>query len=291
MERKRQKATTKSAMSSPPRSTKSGSATAPDIVSRTFDLVTSKAVLPFYILAGGFSFYYGPKACSFPSPRPLEFVVFKLLPLVYLMELVRRRPQTICPVHDHARRYILLGLFVSIIGDALLAYKPDVLMIIWFGTTCIAYVCYTIAFYQYYQEQTNKWAKAVFPLGAVLAASLIYQIREPKLSGLIALYTLFLVVLGYFALSRLETCRTAPAYLGWAGVKLFTLSSYLFALNFLSPSSDSWISDTVIIMAYFLGQLGIALSTYTIPLCPVDEPSNSSPLESDSSASVNLSRG
>ena len=52
------------------------------------------------------------------------------------------------------------------------------------------------------QEQTNKWAKAVFPLGAVLAASLIYQIREPKLSGLIALYTLFLVVLGYFALSR-----------------------------------------------------------------------------------------
>ncbi|GFO30226.1 RNA-directed DNA polymerase from, partial [Plakobranchus ocellatus] len=165
------------------------------IVTRTFDLVTSWGVLPYYILAAWFAFYYGTTAPSVPAPRTLDHVVFKVLPVVYLMGLVRYPPETVCPLHDHAR--------------------------------------------------------------------------------------------------RLEMCRTGPAYLGWAGVKLFILSDFLLALNVLVPTLGRPVSDTVVSWAYYLGQLGVVLSTYTIPQCTSGETSNPSksdvPRRSESSMSAKAS--
>ncbi|GFR60251.1 transmembrane protein 86A [Elysia marginata] len=295
MDKKRQRGASKSGMSSPPRSTKGKQATAPcvpDIVTRTFDLVTSKQVLPFYILAGVFAFHYAPKAVSIECPRPLDYVIFNILPLVYLMQLVRQPYEDFCPYRDHARRYVLLGLALSIIGDGLLAWRPELYLTCWAGASCLAYGCYSIAYYQYYQS--SKWSKLIIPISAILVGSLVYLIRDPQTSGFIVAYALFLTTLGFFALSRLVRCRSGPAYLGWAGVKLFALSNYLFALNLLVPSLGRPVSDTVIVMAYYLGQLGIALSTFTIQLCPTDGPStsgrSSTPRRSDSSASVRRSR-
>ncbi|RUS83636.1 hypothetical protein EGW08_008604 [Elysia chlorotica] len=285
MERKRPKTNTKY---SPPRSTKGerpGTQCVPDIITRTFDLVTSKAVVPFYILAGGYSFVYASKANTAPTPRPPDYVVFAVLPLIYLMELVRHPPQTICPFHDHARRYILLGLIVCCIGDGLMAYNPDVHLVCWFGMTCIGFFFYSIAFFQYYRP--GHWAKFVFPVSLIVTIVLIYMIGELKPACAVLIFSIFLTVLGFFALARLESCRTGPAYLGWAGVKLFALSSLLLALNLLVPSLESPISNTVVTMSYFLAQLGIALSTYTIQLCPASGSSSISPGCCESSASIN----
>lgn len=290
MDKKRSRA------SSPPRSTKAVGPGAgqcvPDIVTRTFDLVTSKEVIPYYVLAALFAFRYSPHCSSTPSPRPVDFVIFNILPLLYLLELVHQPPDFTCPLHDQARKYVRLGLVMSCIGSGMLAWKPDLYVPCWVGSISLAFFFYSIAFFQYYQP--SRWAVSTIPPALLLIGSLIYLIKEPLPSTYVAVYGLFLTILGYFAISRLEACRSGPAYLGWAGVMLFALSGYVFALNQLVPSLGQLVSNTVVDMTHYLAQLGIALSTYTIKLCPMEGPSTSgkgsTPGQTDSSASVHLSR-
>lgn len=183
---------------------------------------------------------------------PWPALVLKLVPVAILIGWVRR-----CAPAGRFRRWVLVGLVLSLVGDLLLAV-PGVDAFVP-GLVCflLAHLAYITAFV----GDTRRIAapQAIAAMG--LAAGVWWFITSESTLGPllvpVTLYTATIGVMLWRALARLALpALGASAWAGAAGAMLFVTSDSLLAVQrFVWPNATLTVA---ILATYWLAQAGIA---------------------------------
>lgn len=196
-------------------------------------------------------------------PEPSWFAIFlKTLPVIYLCALV---VDTILgsklrsvPQYDAS---VLAGLVLSGFGDAALVNAADdkrffILGLLLFA---LAHASYIYAF------GLKPFNIKLFTFFAILGCgihSLIHSgMARNGLAGLGGLYNILIMTMGWRALARQTSTGNQNART-WSvvGAILFVISDFVLGLNkFRAPIPYA---QTIIMVNYYAGQLGIALSVF-----------------------------
>lgn len=195
-------------------------------------------------------------------PEPSWFAIFlKTLPVIYLCALV---VDTILgsklrsvPKYDAS---VLAGLVLSGFGDAALVNADDkrffILGLLLFA---LAHASYIYAF------GLKPFNIKLFTFFAILGCgihSLIHSgMARNGLAGLGGLYNILIMTMGWRALARQTSTGNQNARTWSAvGAILFVISDFVLGLNkFRAPIPYA---QTIIMVNYYAGQLGIALSVF-----------------------------
>jgi len=179
----------------------------------------------------------------------------KPLPLIALLLWMGLAPA------GHYRRWISLGLLLSLSGDLLLEWPAD-LFVFGLGAFLLGHLCFLIA----YLGDSRRPAPLALLGAAAVGLGMFSLLAQNGLGALqipVALYALTISAMLWRALARFGAPGIArrSAWLGAGGALLFVLSDSLIGINrFVSPFAGA---DLAIILSYWLGQLGIAASAHT----------------------------
>lgn len=156
------------------------------------------------------------------------------------------------------RHWITIGLLFSLLGDVLLEW-PANLFVFGLGAFLIAHLAYLVA----YLGDSKRLAPLALLLALAIAGSMFTLLANSGLGDLllpVALYSLTIGSMLWRAVARLgnSDIATSSAWLATGGALLFVLSDSLIGINrFVAPFDGA---HHVIILSYWLGQLGIAAS-------------------------------
>lgn len=158
------------------------------------------------------------------------------------------------------RRWIGLGLLFSLAGDLLLEWPAD-LFVFGLGAFLLGHLCYLVA----YLGDTRRLAPLAL-LAALAASGGMFALLASKPLGPllvpVALYALTIGAMLWRALARLGEpgIERRSAWLAAVGAALFVLSDSLIGINrFVAPFEAA---KFAIMITYWLGQFGIAASTF-----------------------------
>jgi len=178
-------------------------------------------------------------------------VIVKSIPLVCLIVWV------LLTARDRYASLILAGLIFSLAGDVLLEISDD-LFVPGLIAFLVGHLCYIGAFVSATREP--RWLRAVPFAAWVIIAYLVLLPNLKDMAVPVAAYVIVIGVMMWRASARVGAGgRTSPDQ--WAaliGAILFGLSDTVLALDKFNALSIGP-SFTVIVL-YWLGQLGIALS-------------------------------
>ncbi|WP_330115094.1 lysoplasmalogenase [Pseudomonas sp. JS3066] len=175
----------------------------------------------------------------------------KPVPIVALLLWLRRAPA------GPYRRWISIGLLLSLLGDMLLEWPAD-LFVFGLGAFLLAHLAYLCA----YLQQSRRLAPLALLVAAGCGGGIFALLASGGLGALllpVACYAIAISAMLWRALARLgaELDRRS-AVLAAGGAALFVLSDSLIGINrFVSPFDGA---SYFIILSYWLGQLGIAAS-------------------------------
>ena len=200
---------------------------------------------------GGFALFLLGLALDHTPLRLLS----KPLPLIALLLWMRLAPA------GSYRRWITVGLLLSLAGDMLLEWPAD-LFVFGLGAFLLGHLCFLVA----YLGDTRRPALLALAIAAAFGLGMFSLLAQNGLGPLqipVALYALTISAMLWRALARLGVPGIASrsAWLGAGGALLFVLSDSLIGINrFVSPFAGA---DVAIILTYWFGQLGIAASAHT----------------------------
>ena len=199
-------------------------------------------LLPLAVI-GGLTYLLGV-ALELPWLRML----CKPLPILALLAWVSAAPG------GAYRRWIILGLGLSLLGDVLLEWPIGA-----FVPGLCAFLLGHLAYLAAYLGETRRGAPLGLAFAAALGGGLFILLDSHGLGPLrlpIGLYSLVISAMLWRALARLP--GGASARLAAAGALLFVISDSLIGISrFVSPFAGS---GYAIMLSYWLGQFGIAAS-------------------------------
>ncbi|WP_044870590.1 lysoplasmalogenase [Pseudomonas sp. LFM046] len=203
----------------------------------------------------------------------LDWLCFwsKPVPMLALLLWLRAAPS------GPYRRWIVIGLLLSLLGDMLLAWPAD-LFVFGLGAFLLAHLAYLRA----YLLHTRRLAPLALWVAAGCGAAIFALLASGGLGSLllpVGCYALAISTMLWRALARLGMgLDRQSALLAAGGAALFVLSDSLIGINrFVSPFTGA---SYLIILSYWLGQGGIAasamahsnaISSSTIPPAPPQE--------------------
>ncbi|NWB84756.1 lysoplasmalogenase [Pseudomonas gingeri] len=207
--------------------------------------------MPWLILAlmGATAFLYGvsielPMLCLLTKPVPV------LVLLGWLHD---------APVTDY-RRWIGLGLIFSLLGDVLLAWPGD-LFVFGLGAFLVAHLAYLKA----YLGDCRRLAPLPLLLALLIGVGLLGILMSKGLGDLlipVTIYALAISAMLWRALARLGTdVPKRSALLAAAGALTFAFSDSLIGIDRFVVKFAA--APYLIIIAYWLGQWGIAASAFS----------------------------
>ncbi|CAD5109127.1 lysoplasmalogenase [Zestomonas carbonaria] len=207
--------------------------------------------MPWLILAllGGGVFLYGLAA-----ELPLLCLLSKPIPVIALLLWLRGAPA------GTYRRWIVIGLLLSLLGDILLAWPTD-LFVFGLGAFLLAHLAYLAA----YLGDTRRLAPLALSFAAASGAAIFALLASRGLGPLlvpVALYALTISAMLWRALARLGNPLVGrrSAWLAAGGAALFVLSDSLIGIDrFVEPFIGA---HYAIILTYWVGQWGIAASAF-----------------------------
>lgn len=187
----------------------------------------------------------------------LDWLCFisKPVPVIAMLIWLRRAPA------GAYRRWIAIGLALSLLGDMLLAWPAD-LFVFGLGAFLLAHLAYLRA----YLLGTRRLAPLALLMAAGCGAAIFTLLASGGLGALlvpVACYALAISAMLWRALARLShDLDRQSALLAAGGAALFVLSDSLIGINrFVSPFNAA---SYLIILTYWLGQWAIAASVAAI---------------------------
>lgn len=176
----------------------------------------------------------------------------KPLPLMALLLWMRLAPE------GHYRRWISLGLLLSLVGDMLLEWPAD-LFVFGLGAFLLGHLCFLLA----YLADSRRPALLALACAAAFGLGMFGLLAQNGLGPLqlpVALYALTISAMLWRALARLGVpgIASGSAWLGAGGALLFVLSDSLIGINRFVGQFPG--ADVAIILTYWGGQFGIAAS-------------------------------
>ncbi|MND28509.1 YhhN-like protein [compost metagenome] len=183
----------------------------------------------------------------------LDWLCFwsKPLPILALLFWLRGAPA------GPYRRWIAVGLSLSMLGDILLEWPTD-LFVFGLGAFLLAHLAYLRA----YLLASHRLAPLPLLVAAVAGGAIFALLASGGLGSLllpVACYALAISAMLWRALARLGVgLDRQSALLAAGGAVLFVISDSLIGINrFVSPFASA---SYLIILSYWLGQWGIAAS-------------------------------
>ncbi|WP_269531950.1 lysoplasmalogenase [Chitinimonas sp. BJYL2] len=183
------------------------------------------------------------------GPHELEFIS-KLIPVSCMMLWISHQ----------AGRYaklILVGLGLSLLGDALLAWSPSQFIGGLVAFLC-AHVCYVMAF-----VQANRKARIVRLLPILLWLGAIFAVLYPTLGVMAAPVAAYVLVIGamlWRAIALVEQPAERWQLAAAAGALLFGISDSVLAINKFHTEFAA--AGYIVMLTYWAGQWGIARSVF-----------------------------
>ncbi|TFF36793.1 lysoplasmalogenase [Pseudomonas sp. RIT623] len=176
------------------------------------------------------------------SDNALLGLLVKPIPVLALIAWLSTFPAT------PYRRWIMIGLAFSVLGDILLAIPRDLFV---FGLT--AFLCAHLAYLRGYYSLTQRPAYPSLALALLVGASLLGLLASHGLGPLLIPVALYALAIGCM-LWRALACGGLAAL----GACAFVFSDSLIGIDrFVSPFAAA---EYLIILAYWLGQWLIATS-------------------------------
>lgn len=197
------------------------------------------------LAAGGAAGYL----LSLSRPDPLLGLVCKPVPVLCLAAAIGERP-------GRYARLVALGLLLSAIGDALLEGSGSRFFLGGMLAFLLGHLGYAGAFLY---DTRRPAALLALPFAAWMVAVFgVLRHGMGPLAAPVAVYMAAIATMMWRAAARVGHAPAATAWTGVAGAVLFGLSDSLIALNqFHAPIAGV---AYPIILLYWLGQAGIALS-------------------------------
>ncbi len=165
------------------------------------------------------------------------------------------------PASSPTGRLVVAGLVLSAAGDVLLELEPE-RFVAGLVAFLLAHVAYTAAFLAESRASRPLLALPFLAYGATALAILWPGLGDMALP--VTVYVVVICAMMWRAAARIGPRPAARlAWLGLAGAVSFALSDTLIAVNrFFVPVPAA---DHLIILTYWAGQAGIALSVTTAP--------------------------
>ncbi|NWB45477.1 lysoplasmalogenase [Pseudomonas gingeri] len=207
--------------------------------------------MPWLILAlmGAAAFLYGVSI-----ELPMLCLLTKPVPVLVLLGWLHDAPVT------EYRRWIGLGLIFSLLGDVLLAWPGD-LFVFGLGAFLVAHLAYLKA----YLGDCRRLAPLPLLLALLIGAGLLGILMSKGLGELlipVTVYALAISAMLWRALARLGTdVPKRSALLAAAGALTFAFSDSLIGIDRFVVKFAA--APYLIIIAYWLGQWGIAASAFS----------------------------
>lgn len=200
-------------------------------------------------LMGAVTFIYGVSVQA-----TLLCLVVKPLPVLALLGWLHDAPPS-----DY-RRWISLGLIFSLVGDLLLAWPGD-LFVFGLGAFLVAHLAYLKAYLSDCRRPALPALLVAAVAGAVLLGILIAHDLGPLLVPVIV-YGLAISAMLWRALARLGSdVPQRSAVLAAVGAVVFVFSDSVIGISRFVVAFDA--APYLIILSYWLGQWGIAASTFS----------------------------
>ena len=200
-------------------------------------------------LMGAVTFIYGVSVQA-----TLLCLVVKPLPVLALLGWLHDAPPS-----DY-RRWISLGLIFSLVGDLLLAWPGD-LFVFGLGAFLVAHLAYLKAYLSDCRRFVLFALLVAAVAGAVLLGILIAHDLGPLLVPVIV-YGLAISAMLWRALARLGSdVPQRSAVLAAVGAVVFVFSDSVIGISRFVVAFDA--APYLIILSYWLGQWGIAASTFS----------------------------
>lgn len=158
------------------------------------------------------------------------------------------------------RRWISLGLIVSLVGDVLLAWPGD-LFVFGLGAFLLAHLAYLKAYLSDCRQPARLPLALALGVGTALLSLLVSNGLGPLLIPVIV-YGLAISAMLWRALARLGgNVPKRSAWLAAAGALAFVFSDSLIGIDrFVAPFHAA---PYLIIISYWLGQWGITASAFS----------------------------
>ncbi len=185
---------------------------------------------------------------------PWLCLLSKPLPMLALLIWLREAPA------GAYRRWITIGLWLSLLGDMLLQWPAD-LFVFGLGAFLLAHLAYLLA----YLGDTRRLAPLDLLIAALAAGGMFFILARAGLGPLllpVALYSLAIGAMLWRALARVGVVPPRSAWLAAGGAALFVLSDSLIGINRFVASFEG--ARHAIILSYWLGQFGIAASAVAL---------------------------
>ena len=207
--------------------------------------------MPWLILAvmGAGAYLYG-----LSMHATLLCLISKAVPVLALLGWLQDAPPSAY------RRWISIGLMFSLLGDILLAWPVD-LFVFGLGAFLFAHLAYLKA----YLVDCRRPAVPALILALLAGGSLLSVMASQGLGDLlvpVSVYALAISAMLWRALARLgSSVIKRSAWLAAAGALAFVVSDSLIGIDrFVQPFAAA---PYLIILSYWLGQWGIAASTFS----------------------------
>ncbi|NWD70833.1 lysoplasmalogenase [Pseudomonas gingeri] len=207
--------------------------------------------MPWLILAlmGAAAFLYGVSI-----EMPMLCLLTKPVPVLVLLGWLHDAPPS------EYRRWISLGLIFSLLGDVLLAWPGD-LFVFGLGAFLVAHLAYLKA----YLGDCRRLAPLPLLLALLIGAGLLGILMSKGLGELlipVTVYALDISAMLWRALARLGSdVPKRSALLAAAGALTFAFSDSLIGIDRFVVKFAA--APYLIIIAYWLGQWGIAASAFS----------------------------
>jgi uncharacterized membrane protein YhhN len=156
---------------------------------------------------------------------------------------------------------IMVGLLLSALGDILLEYS-DATFLLGLAAFLLGHVAYIVAFLQDTRKLHPFYGAAAYAYGFFAA---VFLMTTGELGGMIApvyLYILVITTMLWRAAARLDV-PTLPRFSVWAGLAgalFFVVSDSILAFRLFGTPVQ--LGGAAVMVTYWLGQLGIALSAW-----------------------------
>ncbi|HSN75330.1 MAG TPA: lysoplasmalogenase [Anaerolineae bacterium] len=156
---------------------------------------------------------------------------------------------------------IMIGLLLSALGDILLEFS-DATFLLGLGAFLLGHVAYIVAFLQDSRKLHPFYGAASYAYGFLAAIFLMTTGNLGGMIGVVYLYILVITTMLWRAACRLDV-PTVPRFSAWAGLAgalFFVVSDSVLAFRLFETPIQ--LGGAVVMVTYWLGQLGIALSAW-----------------------------
>ena len=185
------------------------------------------------------------------------YSIFKCLPIVSLIVFVLLHGMDFSDAYDYSRR-IMIGLMLSCVGDICMVYKAHGYFIPGVAFFAGAQAMYSLAF---------GFKPLKLYVGGIVCAigSIVFSLLLPGFMGVMKLvgfiYTVLIMTMLWRAIARVRLYNnmwTWTSMCSCLGAIAFVISDTLIAFNRFRFSIGG--AEVLIMVTYYAGQLGIALS-------------------------------